>query len=337
MARGCAMEESGTEIQPAGNAEPPVSPSTSPVSGRGSALPTGKDNLETVSKLLTVFVVVLYACGFLITCITNSGYGFLDMNPLRPRPVLAGGWFVLFCALSFAMLVGCTQLRKEIASHPACWLLYARVAISYVIGCAALTTCTRFFFDFPPGAVSIFGWTFYGVAALLFALCVLAEEKHIPALVASLPASAGLLLFLIVVLYQTMYRHKFCDGSLFLWFSIGSLLTLFVLRNFASDRVDGYPLGVFVILAGLLIFARYFYPHAKPSWGGGGLLPVVIYTGKDAAVPGQKIVAMLIEDTDAGLYFVVRGDSRATFLPKSAVASIYFGQDGPASIAPSQK
>jgi len=284
--------------------------------------------------MLTVVVVVLYACGFLITCITSSNYGFLDMNPLRPRPVLAGAWFVSFCGLSFALLKGCAKLEQEIRHSPPTWVLYARAALSYVIGCAVLTTCIRYFFDVPPNTAPIFSWTFYAIAAALFALCVMAETKRIPAILASHPTSIGLFFLLGIIYRQTFHRHVFADGALFLWFSIGSLLIVCVVRLFSSDRVDSWPLGAFIVLAGLLVFARYYYPHAKPSWGGGGLLPVVIYTGKDAATPNQKISAMLIEDSDAGLYFLVRGDSRATFLPKASIASIYFAEDGPTLKSP---
>jgi hypothetical protein len=287
----------------------------------------GAFNLETASKLVAAFAVVLYGCGLLITSISYSRYGFLDMNPLRPRPVLAGAWFVSFCAASYALLKGTAGLKPDLKNPEVLGAELSRIAISYCIGCGALTSGVGFFFDFPAGTSNLFGWKFYLAAAILFVLDVLALEKKLPQLAAVVPSAAFVVLVGVIAIGQTLVRGRFCDSSLFLWFSVACMVIPMITRVFSTPRIDSWLVNIFLILMGLLIFAKYYYPHLNTSWGGGAPIPVVIYMNKDAAVASGKISAMLIEDSDAGLYIVIRGDKKATFLPRSAVTMVYFSGD----------
>src|SRR4051794_31043872 len=75
-----------------------------------------------------------------------------------------------------------------------------------------------------------------------------------------------------------------------------------------------------------------FYPHIKASWGGGTPVPVTIYFSKDSPVmSNQSASVQLLDESDNGFYIVSRKDSKAVFIPRTAVSFLYFGKKPPAS------
>ena len=67
----------------------------------GNPPPPGKtrETLELVSKLAATLLFSVYAFGFLITSLHTSIYGFTAINPLRPKILAAGTWFLFFAAI----------------------------------------------------------------------------------------------------------------------------------------------------------------------------------------------------------------------------------------------
>jgi hypothetical protein len=73
------------------------------------------------------------------------------------------------------------------------------------------------------------------------------------------------------------------------------------------------------------VFAEYYYPHIKASWGGETPVAVTIYFTKDSVMsPNKTASAQLIEESDEGFYIVGPKETRAIFVPRSAVALVYF-------------
>ncbi len=80
-----------------------------------------------------------------------------------------------------------------------------------------------------------------------------------------------------------------------------------------------------VLLGAILIFSQYVYPHLKTSWGGGTPANVTVYFSKDSFLsPNKSVRAQLIEESDEGFYIVGPKESKAIFVPRSAIAMIYF-------------
>jgi hypothetical protein len=74
-------------------------------------------------------------------------------------------------------------------------------------------------------------------------------------------------------------------------------------RNLAEEGEWSKVLGT--MLAILLAFAQYYYPHIKASWGGGTPVNVTIYFTKDSAIkPSQTVSVQLVEESDEGFYIV---------------------------------
>jgi hypothetical protein len=89
-----------------------------------------------------------------------------------------------------------------------------------------------------------------------------------------------------------------------------------------------WPLTFSIGITGLLAFASFYYPHIKSSWGGGAPIPVTIYFTKDSIImPSQSVGALLVDESDAGLYVVGKNDKKATFIPRSAVGLVYYSDD----------
>ena len=69
---------------------------------------------DSLSKGVAGLAIALYACGFLIVSIYHSQYGFIGINPRRPRILAAGAWFFFFTAIpvSVALKEGMSALRN---------------------------------------------------------------------------------------------------------------------------------------------------------------------------------------------------------------------------------
>ena len=77
----------------------------------------------------------------------------------------------------------------------------------------------------------------------------------------------------------------------------------------------------------LTIFATIYYPHIMAKWGGGALIPIELTFSRDAPVrSGMQVDCSLIDETDAGFYVIMKAEPLATFIPRTEISSIYYGQ-----------
>jgi hypothetical protein len=128
--------------------------------------------------------------------------------------------------------------------------------------------------------------------------------------------------------YQLFIKHSFTLFSLYFWLlAVGSYFFFELsLRRWALTIAPWQTtvIGIFVIITS---FATVYYPHIKAQWGGGALIPVEFTFLKDAPVrPGSIVDCSLIDETDSGFYVIGSGETSATFIPRSEVSSIYYGQ-----------
>ncbi len=127
---------------------------------------------------------------------------------------------------------------------------------------------------------------------------------------------------------RRFFKHEFNTASLALWFFVTFIVVLFEFKIRNRENLISYggwskPLAV--LFAALLVFSQYVYPHLKASWGGGTPANVTIYFTKDSMIsPDGNAQAQLIEESDDGFYIVGVAEPKAVFVPRSAVALIYF-------------
>jgi len=300
--------------------------------------PKATATLETLSKSIAAFAIILYGCGFLITSIYHARYGFTETNPLRPRIASAGAWFLLFMTLPIALINGFMN-SKAYNEHKDKWFAGIHVLIpSYMTACVGLQALfgTGWIFDFyqeeyPDQTIGT--WhpllIFFGTVAFVFVIVIFLQWKRVPRYI---PALVWIACFAFIIQRSVdalFYKGRFQGNAIGLWFLVGGILVYFEGKRRSWRPILGdWPVTTFFIFAGLLAFANFYYPHIKSSVGGGTPIPVTIQFTKDSIIkPNQSVAAFLIDESDSGLYIVGKADKKATFIPRNAIGVVHFSDD----------
>ncbi|HUL35456.1 MAG TPA: hypothetical protein VL128_16335 [Candidatus Eisenbacteria bacterium] len=276
---------------------------------------------DTISKAVAAIVVALYACGFLIVSIYHSRFGFVGTNPFRPRVLAAGAWFFFFVGIPVSVTVnGKSRSWREIARNS---------TLLWIVSYSGSIPLGYLLFDSTASyPIHLRLWFWIALTGLWALLLVATKYSKLPPWVAD-SASVVLTLFYVAdPLRRVLLGHEFGISTVALWFFIVTLVVIqeFKIRNRENLSIDGGWSKPLVTLFGILLaFSLYIYPHLKASWGGGTPADVTIYFTKDSLLsPNKATQAQLVEETDEGFYIVGQKESKAVFVPRSAVALIYF-------------
>jgi hypothetical protein len=310
---------------------PPLAQPLSPPSEAGRTI-------DLISKSVAFVVVILYACGFLITSIQHFSYGFVETNPFRPRIAAAGFWFLLFAAIPFALVKQLQAHRQYWEGHERSWADRCILLWIHLTACQLEAITFAWIFDFnfltATKAEPIKPWLVAIVVtgallALILLLIIVSAWQKVPKPVKGVAALA-----ICGFLAQSAYRGLFDGGSfrfdaIWLWFFVAGILAYLEMRDRSWMLVIGnWERSTLLTLAGALAFASFYYPHIKSSFGGGSPIPVTIYFTKDSTImPNQSIGALLVDESDAGVFVVGKGDKKATFIPRSSVGLVYYSDD----------
>jgi len=104
-------------------------------------------SLDAISKSVAVFAILLYGCGYLITSIYYSGYGFTETSPLRPRIVTAGAWFLLFTVVPFALVKGVSKSKEYLKADGEWWYKVPTFLFLYFFACVLPASQAWWIFD----------------------------------------------------------------------------------------------------------------------------------------------------------------------------------------------
>jgi hypothetical protein len=283
--------------------------------------------LDLFSKVAATCVLLVYAVGFLITSLYCIDFGFSPVNPFRPRVASAGVWFGILVLVP--LFVGRLGQRRYIAwrveAKP--WQHWTNIAFLLYIGSygAAFLLAPAFQIreDFRTSVIP------FGVAIGVTFLLAGPIHKWWKKRTLSV---AIVLLTLVVLLPIHLVRaltpgRGFTFDALMLWVFLVAFSAITDLHDFPTNvgwHTDWYTtVGLALIL--LTVFASHVYPTIKASWGGGETLPVTLYLNGNAPVmAGQRWHVQLVEESDNGYYVVNKGEQKAIFIPRSAVALVYF-------------
>ncbi len=204
------------------------------------------------------------------------------------------------------------------------WLLWICYYASFYLG--------QTLFDFDEPQISLFGRSFdssflYPLSAALVVGVVVfgrrRQDSH-PLIVTGIGFATIALLFSVAFLPKSS-DHSFVLVAFELWLT--GLLSTYFFRAWRRSRGDEvqWIISLAFVLSTLAGFSNYIYPRIKASWGGGAPISVVVYLSKDSRIlPGGELVGKLLEESDTGI-FVTRGSEKhALFLPRSAVASVFY-------------
>ena len=285
---------------------------------------------DTLSKSVAAIAIAVYVCGFLVISLHHSKYGFIGTNPLRPRILAAGAWFLFFSAIP--VLVATRYRERD-------WI---RIAESLFFVWSAFFGIARILFyvlfdssrpSFPTHSNWLF-WLWFAGLVLAFALYLFVRDsKTVPAYLLAV-SSVAIVLFAVAFRLQTMFTiHDFEEWDLANWFFGVFLVTVLELKARPpafADKFKGLGVDLGLLFLTVFVFAHYYYPHLEASWGGGTPVSVTVYFTKESALdPNKAVTAQLIEECDEGFYIIGPEETRAIFVPRSSVALVYFS-DKPA-------
>jgi hypothetical protein len=279
--------------------------------------------LELLSKLVAGAAVLFYASGFLVTSIYHAQFGLIQTNPFRPRILSAGVWFILLTAIPISTVI--IAYGKDRMT----WERLARYLYPYWITCTVLSVFPAILFNFSDVTSIQIKWG--RIVALLICTAIFTAPilKRMPKIGTALSVFFTTF-FLLWVIRDLSLDQKLGYGSITLWFFFIGMMTMVELMNREQPMLDGvrWIMAFFLGLAILWMFARDFYPNIKASWGGGAPIPVTVYFTKESTVrPGRSANALLIDETDAGLYVIGENENTAIFIPRTAVSILYFSDN----------
>jgi hypothetical protein len=291
---------------------------------------TPKETAELLSKFVAALLFSVYVFGFLITSLYTSVYGFTSLNPLRPKVLAAGAWFLFFVSLPAMLAAG---VRKEVfaAWDKKDWLRLGRWAVLFYASCASFSLLTFPLFEYQPIGPNLRFTLIVGTPAsfVLIVVMVLALAPIKTGRVQKIALSTliGINVFGCVSSIYWLFHGRFDLSQTTTWFLI--LATWMLAESRIKKRdLRQWATRFFIVLVSLAGFARYYYPRMKSSWGGGTPISVVLYLSKDSPLaPGKHLQAVLLDESDAGYYIVPAHESKAIFFPRSAVSLVLFADN----------
>lgn len=276
--------------------------------------------VDIFSKGVAGGAVALYASGFLIISLYQSKYGFSEVNPLRPKILASGAWFILFLCIPAATVARARAKTAMKGADLARWLF------PYYVGCMSAGFFASFLFNytlFPTGLAPKWWVWVIGAVGSLAVVAAVNLWDWFPRRIAALLSVLLTLVFAAENAKQLFIAQQFTMSAIGFWFFGVGVVTLIEINTLANN--PDWTRTIFTAFGALLVFAHYYYPHLKSSWGGGTPVAVTVYFAKDSPIkPNQNISLQLIDESDAGFYIVGPNDNRAIFVPRSAISMIYF-------------
>jgi len=174
------------------------------------------------------------------------------------------------------------------------------------------------------------------IAAALVSADLAIPTLHWLAVIASL-AFAGLIFW--CGIRDVLDYHHASPASIAVWFICAGFFARSEMESRAwKIQAGNWMLSIGFGLVTVTVFAGFFYPKIKPSWGGGAPISATLYFAKDSPIlPGQSVSARILEETDSGFYLIGGSNKSATFIPRSEVAMVYYSNDPAGSFITKQK
>src|SRR6185437_3688239 len=76
---------------------------------RASQPATFPSSLDTAAKTVALLAFSTYVCGFLVSALYQSSFGFVDTSPLKPQALTAGAYFM--ASLIFPVVMAAYMIR----------------------------------------------------------------------------------------------------------------------------------------------------------------------------------------------------------------------------------
>jgi hypothetical protein len=287
--------------------------------------------IDLIVKATVILAAFLYGCGFLVISIHQYSYGIAEMSLLRPKVLAAGIWFLCFAAVPFVLVIEGRYIKSSSPDRER-WLRERSTGFFFsAVSCFWIGMFLAATFDLrmeaePTGPSS---GTIVLVMALSAALVTADQWKRFPhwlAVLASL-AFGGLLVF--CGIRDLLYSHQQSPASIALWFIVSSFFASTEMQSRSWKlEIGNWKQSVTLCIGTVAGFSGLYYPHIKPSWGGGAPITAIIYFAKDSLIlPSRSVSANILDETDNGFYVIGGNDKKATFIPRNEVTLVYYSDD----------
>lgn len=282
---------------------------------------------DVLSKGAAGIVLVLYSSGFLIVSLHHANYGFVGANPFRPRILAAGAWFTLFTIIPAAWATRYRQLPWISVVGRLGFVLFVFYGLSNAL------FFTLFDLGNSPSRTPYHHWSYWvwgaGAVIAVVLYSIAWDSKKITPTYLAVVSCAYVLFAIGLRIQGYLIMNDFESGDLALWFFGVFAMTVLALKmhpgGYSGDRIRVLGTDLSLLISVLFVFGHDYYPHIKPSWGGGSPVAVTVYFAKDSPLkPNQSVSAELVDESNDGYYIVGQGDTKAVFVPRSAVSLLYF-------------
>jgi hypothetical protein len=290
--------------------------------------------VEAIARYSASALLLIYGFGFVILSFNDAKYGVVEFSPFRARILVVGFVFALLVGLAawaqHAQLLYWNLLKKVRADNDR--ERYWRR--DFVVGCG---------FVFPASYMGyLFGIYMFASAkwelpshkwiriALLLVVAFLSNAlfNYVDNIFAKKPRPASLIAFGAAILYVAGIDYLLPDIPL------AGLIAFLAYVGYISAgarrkgilKFFAHFLSWILIFAATWIYISEVFYALPPRWGGGQLTPVQVFeTTQPAWSPSNPVDALLLDETEQGLYVLLSPHGKAFFLPRADVESIFFG------------
>ncbi len=292
-------------------------------------------SINELPKWTTVAVVFIYATGYLITSLNDFRYGYSDMNPLRPRIIAAGAWFSVFTFVPFLIIL---EAKRRFTDKVKGYNIdnFLQISLSYLVVAIFLAFLSIPLFQFDNGI------TTYRTPWWLVVDIVLVVVSILISTISSIKKDGSRLLQLIntgtvigifvvnlAATFHDLFAIKtFTPNAPGFWVVMAGVIIGAHMWNYESKlhthKLRNLIFAYFVLIS---FFAEFYYPHIHRKWGGGASIQIELTLSKDAPIhAGQSVTCFLLDETELGLFVLGKGDKHATFIPRSEVSLVFYGE-----------
>lgn len=272
--------------------------------------------------------------GFVILAVYEARYGIFQFSPLRARIFLVGFTFSALVALPAAAehykLSYYGPLGPVLQNNDRRLQNYRSVVLGsgFVFTAFFMAGLFRLVLFAPSPSTKLPSWGRLAAAAfvagilalfVVYAIVMRRFAAHPESTTAAAVLTTGVFL-------TSMY---FTDKDLFhltFWFFLSGVIAL-SMRGSTNRLLSALDFRnwLFIILA-IWFYISAVFGSVQSKVGGGAPTPVVFYLNKPVAwLDSTTASVSLLDETDQGFYVLSSGKSKALFIPRSDVGSLYFG------------
>jgi len=288
-------------------------------------------SIDTLTRFTASALLAVYGIGFIILGFHDARYGVVQFSPFRARILLVG--------LVFTTLVGVAAWAQH--AQVLYWDTLKIVRADREPGRrASRDTIVTFVFIFSATVMGqvlgafmfasvrsarpvIWRW----IAWLAFWVLLTQVYSYVDRIFISKPRGAAILAVVTYVVYATILVALFPSApwAMLAWFfalvgvEAGGVMRMGGLRK---QLLYSIPLWLIIVW----VYMVNIFAVLPPRWGGGQPTPVQIFQSSPAPwMSSNPIDALLLDETDQGLYVLLSPNGKAFFIPRSNVASVFFG------------